>query len=32
MFAIADTRCRETYCQGTCGHAWHNLTAATEQP
>jgi hypothetical protein len=27
VFAIADTRRRETYCQGTCGHAWHNLPA-----
>jgi hypothetical protein len=32
VFAIADTRRRETYCKGTCGHAWHNLPAATEQP
>ncbi|WP_424888682.1 DUF5958 family protein [Streptomyces sp. XH2] len=31
-FAIADTRRRETYCKGACGHAWHNLPAATEQP
>ncbi|MFJ9417282.1 DUF5958 family protein [Streptomyces sp. NPDC101227] len=21
--AVADTRRRETYCRGTCGHAWH---------
>ncbi|WP_318218830.1 DUF5958 family protein [Streptomyces sp. SCL15-6] len=27
VFAIADTRRRETYCQGTCRHAWHNLPA-----
>jgi hypothetical protein len=27
VFAIADTRRRQTYCQGTCGHAWHNLPA-----
>lgn len=31
-FTIADTRRRETYCKGACGHAWHNLPAATEQP
>ncbi|WP_426570299.1 DUF5958 family protein [Streptomyces canus] len=31
-FAIADTRRRETYCEGACVHAWHNLPAATEQP
>ncbi|MEU0851457.1 DUF5958 family protein [Streptomyces flaveolus] len=27
VFAIADTRRRETYCKGTCRHAWHNLPA-----
>ncbi|MFF3889263.1 DUF5958 family protein [Streptomyces sp. NPDC001914] len=32
VFAVADTRRRETYCKGDCGHAWHNLPAATEQP
>ncbi|MFF7452543.1 DUF5958 family protein [Streptomyces sp. NPDC008132] len=32
VFAVADTRRRETYCKGACGHAWHNLSAATEQP
>ncbi|WKU42683.1 DUF5958 family protein [Streptomyces sp. VNUA116] len=32
VFAIADTRRREMYCKGACGHAWHNLPAATEQP
>ncbi|MEW2513768.1 DUF5958 family protein [Streptomyces sp. NPDC046870] len=32
VFAVADTRRRETYCQGACGHAWHNLPTATEQP
>ncbi|MGW7208464.1 DUF5958 family protein [Streptomyces sp. NPDC054837] len=32
VFAVADTRRRETYCQGACGHAWHHLPAATEQP
>ncbi|MFD4864806.1 DUF5958 family protein [Streptomyces sp. NPDC058412] len=28
VFAVADTRRRETYCKGACGHAWHNLSAA----
>lgn len=32
VFAVADTRRRETYCKGACGHAWHNLPAATEHP
>ncbi|MFJ3786207.1 DUF5958 family protein [Streptomyces sp. NPDC090093] len=32
VFAVADTRRRETYCKGACGHAWHNLPAANEQP
>ncbi|MCX5336857.1 DUF5958 family protein [Streptomyces sp. NBC_00140] len=32
VFAIADTRRRETDCKGACGHGWHNLPAATEQP
>ncbi|MFJ3786878.1 DUF5958 family protein [Streptomyces sp. NPDC090093] len=32
VFAVADTRRRETYCKGACGHAWHYLSAATEQP
>lgn len=31
VFAVADTRRRETYCKGTCGHAWHNLPAAAEE-
>ncbi|MCX4633076.1 DUF5958 family protein [Streptomyces sp. NBC_01443] len=31
VFTVADTRRRKTYCQGTCGHAWHNLPTATEQ-
>ncbi|MEU9141039.1 DUF5958 family protein [Streptomyces sp. NPDC048404] len=30
VFAVADTRRREMYCRGDCGHAWHNLSAATE--
>ncbi|MFJ2094976.1 DUF5958 family protein [Streptomyces sp. NPDC087901] len=25
VFSIADTRRRQTYCKGTCGHTWHNL-------
>ncbi|MEV4949911.1 DUF5958 family protein [Streptomyces sp. NPDC053755] len=32
VFAVADTRRRERYCKGACGHAWHNLPVATEQP
>ncbi|MCZ0983556.1 DUF5958 family protein [Streptomyces diastatochromogenes] len=32
VFAVADTRRRERYCKGACGHAWHNLPAASEQP
>ncbi|MGW0874248.1 DUF5958 family protein [Streptomyces sp. NPDC002740] len=32
VFAVADTRRRETYCKGICGHAWHNLPAADEHP
>ncbi|WP_329286867.1 DUF5958 family protein [Streptomyces sp. NBC_00691] len=32
VFAVTDTRRRETNCKGACRHAWHNLTAATEQP
>ncbi|WP_432751935.1 DUF5958 family protein [Streptomyces sp. JL2001] len=32
VFAVADTRRRETYCKGACGHAWHNLPAVSEQP
>ncbi|MFI1838379.1 DUF5958 family protein [Streptomyces olivaceoviridis] len=32
VFAVADTCCRETYCKGACGHAWHHLPTATEQP
>lgn len=27
LFAIADTRRRETQCRGTCTHPWHNLEA-----
>lgn len=32
VFAVADTRRRERYCKGACGHAWHNLPAATDHP
>ncbi|MBT2451469.1 hypothetical protein J7F03_31285 [Streptomyces sp. ISL-43] len=32
VFAVADTRRRKTYCKGTCGHAWHHLPPATEEP
>ncbi|MEV7444033.1 DUF5958 family protein [Streptomyces sp. NPDC091204] len=28
VLGVADTRRRETYCEGACGHAWHNLPAA----
>lgn len=28
VFAVADTRRRETHCRGTCGHSWHNLPTA----
>ncbi|OQD56247.1 hypothetical protein BM536_008055 [Streptomyces phaeoluteigriseus] len=32
VFAVADTRRRQKYCRGTCGHAWHNLPTATKEP
>ncbi|MGW7328507.1 DUF5958 family protein [Streptomyces sp. NPDC054840] len=32
VFAVADTRRRQKYCKGTCGHPWHNLPTATEEP
>ncbi|MEU6896019.1 DUF5958 family protein [Streptomyces sp. NPDC046557] len=32
VFAVADTRRRETSCKGTCGHPWHNLSATAKQP
>lgn len=32
VFAVADSRRRETYCKGACGHAWHNLPTVAEQP
>ncbi|KJY16693.1 hypothetical protein VR46_45140, partial [Streptomyces sp. NRRL S-444] len=25
VFAVADTRRRQTYCKNACGHPWHNL-------
>ncbi|WP_406114679.1 DUF5958 family protein [Kitasatospora purpeofusca] len=31
-FSVADTRRRQTYCQGGCGHSWHNLPAPGERP
>ncbi|MFJ4771908.1 DUF5958 family protein [Streptomyces uncialis] len=32
VFAVADTRRREAECKGTCGHAWHHLPTAVEEP
>ncbi|GLX37620.1 hypothetical protein Sros01_36930 [Streptomyces roseochromogenus] len=32
VFAVADTRRRQTYCKNSCGHAWHNLPRPTEAP
>ncbi len=32
VFTVADTRRRQTYCNGTCGHTWHNLPALTKEP
>ncbi|MEW1698023.1 DUF5958 family protein [Streptomyces sp. NPDC091278] len=32
VFAVADARRRETSCKGTCGHAWHHLSTAADQP
>ncbi|MEU9086272.1 DUF5958 family protein [Streptomyces sp. NPDC048357] len=31
VFSVADTRRRETYCKGACGHAWHNLPVTVEE-
>ncbi|MCX4970784.1 DUF5958 family protein [Streptomyces sp. NBC_00654] len=31
VFSVADTRRRQTYCRGTCGHAWHNLPPSVEK-
>lgn len=28
VFAVADTRRRETHCKGACGHPWHHLPPA----
>ncbi|MFF8271455.1 DUF5958 family protein [Streptomyces sp. NPDC016562] len=25
VFSVADTRRKQTYCKGACGHPWHNL-------
>ncbi|MCX5417759.1 DUF5958 family protein [Streptomyces sp. NBC_00059] len=25
VFSVADTRRRQTLCNGSCGHAWHNV-------
>ncbi|MFC5664566.1 DUF5958 family protein [Kitasatospora misakiensis] len=30
-FSVADTRRRQTYCKGICGHGWHNLPAPGER-
>ncbi len=30
VFAVADTRRRQTHCKGTCGQPWHDLTKPTE--
>lgn len=32
VFAVADARRRAMYCKDGCGHAWHNLQTANEQP
>ncbi|WP_422724099.1 DUF5958 family protein [Kitasatospora purpeofusca] len=32
VFSVADTRRRQTSCQGGCGHSWHNLPAAGQRP
>ncbi|MET9605310.1 DUF5958 family protein [Streptomyces sp. NPDC006512] len=31
VFAVADTRRRQTYCKGACGHAWHHLPTPTAE-
>ncbi|MGC5036020.1 DUF5958 family protein [Streptomyces sp. DT190] len=31
-FAVADARRRATYCQGACGHPWHNLGSFAGSP
>ncbi|MFJ1581696.1 DUF5958 family protein [Streptomyces sp. NPDC088182] len=32
VFSVADTRRRQTYCKGSCGHSWHNLLPPVERP
>lgn len=32
VFTIADTRRRALHCAGGCGHAWHNLSAQSQDP
>ncbi|MFB7533577.1 DUF5958 family protein [Streptomyces sp. NPDC056178] len=32
VFSVADTRRRQTYCKGSCGHSWHNLFPPVERP
>ncbi|MGW9431588.1 DUF5958 family protein [Streptomyces decoyicus] len=32
VFSVADTRRRQVYCKGTCGHAWHSLLPSVERP
>ncbi|MGY0460407.1 DUF5958 family protein [Kitasatospora sp. cg17-2] len=32
VFAVADTRRRQTSCQGGCGHSWHNLPTPGRRP
>ncbi|MFB8183599.1 DUF5958 family protein [Streptomyces sp. NPDC055966] len=32
VFAVADTRRRQTYCKGTCGHTWHHLPTLSKEP
>ncbi|MFI0990616.1 DUF5958 family protein [Streptomyces exfoliatus] len=31
VFAVADTRRRQTYCKNACGHPWHNLPPTSEE-
>ncbi|WP_326682823.1 DUF5958 family protein [Streptomyces sp. NBC_01237] len=31
VFSVADTRRRQTYRRGTCGHTWHNLPPSVEK-
>ncbi|MFE6838520.1 DUF5958 family protein [Streptomyces sp. NPDC057705] len=32
VFSVADTRRRQTYRKGACGHAWHNLPPSAGRP